>query len=299
MYKTMKRIILIAIGLISLLPVSAQVLSKEESAKLGNTLENLAREGQRKHREEVMAKQRKEQQRAAEVKNRTQLGLQRNQQQVQRLQDNYGVDDLRQRNAGNRPQRQNIQKTQIRSMQRSSPNGNDGRQARGNGRMNEYPQRNPGQRPCISPPSRGPRTPRVATEQTPVRRQPVVYRKPLGQFPPKTIANRVPPTRQHPVKPPVNPKQPAKPVRPVKPMSEDDFFCPKDKRVEIITWRDIKPGLCTKDVGITAAVMRYNRELMYHVGYENGGFSTQGRLPLIVVQRGDWYIVKSSRVLRK
>lgn len=75
MYKTMKQIILIAIGLISLLPVSAQVLSKEESAKLGNTLENLAREGQRKHREEVMAKQRKEQQRAAEVENRTQLGL--------------------------------------------------------------------------------------------------------------------------------------------------------------------------------------------------------------------------------
>lgn len=98
MYKTMKQIILIAIGLISLLPVSAQVLSKEESAKLGNTLENLAREGQRKHREEVMAKQRKEQQRAAEVENRTQLGLQQNKQQVQRLQENYGVDDLRQRN---------------------------------------------------------------------------------------------------------------------------------------------------------------------------------------------------------
>lgn len=73
MYKTMKQIILIAIGLISLLPVSAQVLSKEESAKLGNTLENLAREGQRKHREEVMAKQRKQQQRAAEIENRTQL----------------------------------------------------------------------------------------------------------------------------------------------------------------------------------------------------------------------------------
>ena len=84
MYKTMKQIILIAIGLISLLPVSAQVLSKEESAKLGNTLENLAREGQRKHREEVMAKQRKQQQRAAEIENRTQLGLQQNQQQVQR-----------------------------------------------------------------------------------------------------------------------------------------------------------------------------------------------------------------------
>lgn len=189
-------------------------------------------------------------------------------------------------------------------MQRSIPN-KDGRQARGNGRKNEYPQRNPGQRPCIEPSSRVPRTPRVPTDQTPVRRQPVVYRKPLGQFPPKTIAKRVPPTRRKsPVKPirPVNPKQPAKPVRPVKPvipMSEDDFFCPKDKRVEIITWRDIKPGLCTKDVGITAAVMRYNRELMYHVGYENGGFSTQGRAPLIVVKRGDWYIVRSSRVLRK
>ena len=301
MYKTMKQIILIAIGLISLLPVSAQVLSKEESAKLGNTLENLAREGQRKHREEVMAKQRKEQQRAAEVENRTQLGLQQNKQQVQRLQENYGVDDLRQRNGESRPQRRNIQKAHISSMQRSTPNGNDGRQARGNGGMNEYPQRNPGQRPCIEPPSRVPRTPRVPIDQAPVRRQPVVYRKPLGQFPPKTIAKKVPPTRQHPVKPirPVNPKQPAKPVRPVKPMSEDDFFCPKDKRVEIITWRDIKPGLCTKDAGITAAVMRYNRELMYDVGFVNGGFSTQGRSPLIVVQRGDWYIVKSSRVLRK
>lgn len=248
-----------------------------------------------------MAKQRKQQQRAAEIENRTQLGLQQNKQQVQRLQENYGVDDLRQRNGESRPQRRNIQKAQISSMQRSTPTGNDGREARGNGRMNEYPQRNPGQRPCIEPPSRVPRTPRVPIAQAPVRRQPVVYRKPLGQFPPKTIANRVPPTRQHPVKPirPVNPKQPAKPVRPVKPMSEDDFFCPKDKRVEIITWRDIKPGLCTKDAGITAAVMRYNRELMYDVGFVNGGFSTQGRLPLIVVQRGDWYIVKSSRVLRK
>lgn len=297
----MKQMILIAIGLISLLPVSAQVLSKEESAKLGNTLENLAREGQRKNREKYMAKQRKEQQRAAEVENRTQLGLQQNKQQVQRLQENYGVDDLRQRNGESRPQRRNIQKAQISSMQRSTPTGNDGREARGNGRMNEHPQRNPGQRPCIEPPSRVPRTPRVPIAQAPVRRQPVVYRKPLGQFPPKTIAKKVPPTRQHPVKPirPVNPKQPANPVRPVKPMSEDDFFCPKDKRVEIITWRDIKPGLCTKDAGITAAVMRYNRELMYDVGFVNGGFSTQGRSPLIVVQRGDWYIVKSSRVLRK
>lgn len=293
----MRHLFIFLFALCVLQPVSAQVSHQE----LGNKLDKAIQEAQRKNREKRMVEQRKEQQRAAEVKNRTQLGLQRNQQQVQRLQDNYGVDDLRQRNAGNRPQRQNIQKTQIRSMQRSSPNGNDGREARGNGRMNEYPQRNPGQRPCIEPPSRVPRTPRVPIAQAPVRRQPVVYRKPLGQFPPKTIANRVPPTRQHPVKPirPVNPKQPAKPVRPVKPMSEDDFFCPKDKRVENITWRDIKPGLCTKDVGITAAVMRYNRELMYHVGYENGGFSTQGRLPLIVVQRGDWYIVKSSRVLRK
>lgn len=299
MYKTMKQIILIAIGLISLLPVSAQVLSKEESAKLGNTLENLAREGQRKHREEVMAKQRKEQQRAAEVENRTQLGLQQNKQQVQRLQENYGVDDLRQRNGESRPQRRNIQKTEIKSMRNSTPTGNDVTQAKGygptDGDMRRYPN---GQRPRVP---EVPRAPRVPTDQVPVRHQPVVYRKPLGQFPPKTIAKKVPPTRQHPVKPirPVNPKQPAKPVRPVIPMSEDDFFCPKDKRVEIITWRDIKPGLCTKDAGITAAVMRYNRELMYDVGFVNGGFSTQGRSPLIVVQRGDWYIVKSSRVLRK
>lgn len=293
----MRHLFIFLFALCVLQPVSAQVSHQE----LGNKLDKAIQEAQRKYHEKVMAEQRRAQQREAEVENRTQLGLQRNQQQVQRLQDNYGVDDLRQRNAGNRPQRQNIQKTQIKSMRNSTPTGNDGREARGNGRMNEYPQRNPGQRPCIEPPSRVPRTPRVPIAQAPVRRQPVVYRKPLGQFPPKTIANRVPPTRQHSVKPirPVNPKQPAKPVRPVKPMSEDDFFCPKDKRVEIITWRDIKPGLCTKDVGITAAVMRYNRELMYHVGYENGGFSTQGRLPLIVVQRGDWYIVKSSRVLRK
>lgn len=293
----MRHLFIFLFALCVLQPVSAQVSHQE----LGNKLDKAIQEAQRKYHEKVMAEQRRAQQREAEVENRTQLGLQRNQQQVQRLQDNYGVDDLRQRNAGNRPQRQNIQKTQIKSMRNSTPTGNDGREARENGRMNEYPQRNPGQRPCIEPPSRVPRTPRVPIAQAPVRRQPVVYRKPLGQFPPKTIANRVPPTRQHPVKPirPVNPKQPAKPVRPVKPMSEDDFFCPKDKRVEIITWRDIKPGLCTKDVGITAAVMRYNRELMYHVGYENGGFSTQGRLPLIVVQRGDWYIVKSCRVLRK
>lgn len=299
----MRHILILLFALCVIQPVSAQ-WTQQQHNDLSNKLDNAIREAQRKNREKRMAEQRKQQQREAEVENRTQLGLQRNQQQVQRLQDNYGVDDLRQRNGGNRPQRQNIQKTQISSMQRSIPN-KDGRQARGNGRKNEYPQRNPGQRPCIEPSSRVPRTPRVPTDQTPVRRQPVVYRKPLGQFPPKTIAKRVPPTRRKsPVKPirPVNPKQPAKPVRPVKPvipMSEDDFFCPKDKRVKIITWRDIKPGLCTKDVGITAAVMRYNRELMYHVGYENGGFSTQGRAPLIVVKRGDWYIVRSSRVLRK
>lgn len=299
----MRYILILLFALCVIQPVSAQ-WTQQQHNDLSNKLDNAIREAQRKNREKRMAEQRKNQQREAEVENRTQLGLQRNQQQVQWLQDNYGVDDLRQRNGGNRPQRQNIQKTQISSMQRSIPN-KDGRQARGNGRKNEYPQRNPGQRPCIEPSSRVPRTPRVPTDQTPVRRQPVVYRKPLGPFPPKTIAKRVPPTRRKsPVKPirPVNPKQPAKPVRPVKPvipMSEDDFFCPKDKRVEIITWRDIKPGLCTKDVGITAAVMRYNRELMYHVGYENGGFSTQGRAPLIVVKRGDWYIVRSSRVLRK
>ena len=301
----MKHLFILLFAFCVLQPVSAQVLTKEESKKLGNTLERLAREGQRKNREQYMAKQREEQQRAAEVENRTQLGLQRNQQQVQRLQENYGVDDLRQRNGESRPQRRNIQKAQISSMQRSTPNGNDGRQARGNGGMNEYPQRNPGQRPCIEPSSRGPRTPRVPTDQAPVRRQPVVYRAPLGQFPPKTIAKRVPPTHQKPpVKPirPVNPKQPAKPerpVKPVKPMNEDDFFCPKDKRVEIITWRDIKPGLCTKDDGITAAVLRYNSELMNNVGIVNGRFSTQGLEPLIAEKRGDWYIVRSSRVLKK
>lgn len=295
----MRHILILFFALCVLQPVSAQVSHQE----LSNKLDKAIREAQRKHREEVMAKERRAQQRAAEVENRTQLGLQRNQQQVQRLQDNYGVDDLRQRNGESRPQRRNIQKTQIRRMQRNMPNKDDG-QTRGNGNMNEDPQRNPGQRPCISPPSREPRTPRVPTEPVPVRRQPVVYRAPLGQFPPKTIANRVSPSLQRSVRPtrPVNPKQPAKAVRPVKsvrPMSEDEFFCPKDKRVENVTWRNIKPGLCTKDVGITAAVMRYNNELMYNVGYVNGRFSTQGRTPLIVVKRGDWYIVRSSRVLRK
>ena len=301
----MKNLILLIFMLCLATPVMAQVNHQEVHDAVSRAVDEARAKAEAERKSKENAKKQKAQQQVQEIENKTQLGIQRNQQQVQRLQDNYGVDDLRQRNGGNRPQRQNIQKTQIRSMQRSTPNGNDGRQARENGRMNEYPQRNPGQRPCISPPSRGPRTPRVPTEPVPVRRQPVVYRAPLGQFPPKTIANGVPPTRQRPVKPvrprfdPVNPKQPTKPVRPVKPMTEDDFFCPKDKRVENITWRDIKPGLCSKDVGITATVMRYNRELMYHVGYENGGFSTQGRAPLIVVKRGDWYIVRSSRVLRK
>lgn len=297
----MKNFILLIVTLCLATPAMAQVNSQEVHDAVSRAVDAARAKAEAERKSKENAKKQQTRQQVQEIENKTQLGIQRNQQQVQRLQDNYGVDDLRQRNGESRPQRRNIQKAHISSMQRSTPNGNDGRQARGNGGMNEYPQRNPGQRPCIEPPSRVPRTPRVPIDQAPVRRQPVVYRKPLGQFPPKTIAKKVPPTRQHPVKPirPVNPKQPAKPVRPVIPMSEDDFFCPKDKRVEIITWRDIKPGLCTKDAGITAAVMRYNRELMYDVGFVNGGFSTQGRSPLIVVQRGDWYIVKSSRVLRK
>lgn len=293
----MKQIILIAIGLISLLPVSAQVLSKEESAKLGNTLENLAREGQRKHREEVMAKQRKEQQRAAEVENRTQLGLQQNKQQVQRLQENYGVDDLRKRNGENRPERRNIQKTEIKSMRNSTPTGNDVTQAKGygptDGDMRRYPN---GQRPRVP---EVPRAPRVPTDQVPVRHQPVVYRAPLGQFPPKPTIGKANPQPTRPSVKPVNPINPEQPARPVGPMSKEDFFCPKNKYVENITWRDIKPGLCTKDVGITRAVMLYNNDLMYNVGFVNGKFSTQGGEPLIVEKRGDYYLVKSSRVLKK
>lgn len=175
----MRHILILLFALCVIQPVSAQ-WTQQQHNDLSNKLDNAIREAQRKNREKRMAEQRKQQQRAAEIENRTQLGLQQNQQQVQRLQDNYGVDDLRQRNGESRPQRRNIQKAHISSMQRSTPNGNDGRQARGNGGMNEYPQRNPGQRPCIEPPSRVPRTPRVPIDQAPVRRQPVVYRKPLG-----------------------------------------------------------------------------------------------------------------------
>lgn len=70
-------------------------------------------------------------------------------------------------------------------------------------------------------------------------------------------------------------------------MNEDNFFQPRNKQVQTITWRNVKPGFRTKDVGITHAVMRYNTELMYHVGMRNGRFDTQGKEPLIVVKRGD------------
>ena len=292
MYKTMKQIILIAIGLISLLPVSAQVLSNEERAKMRNNLGNLALEGQRKHREEVMAKQRKEQQRAAEVENRTQLGLQKNKQQVQRLQEDYGVDDLRQRNGENRPERRNIQKTQTEGMRHSTPTGNDVTQAKGYGPndddMRHYPD---GQRPSVPEVSRAPRVP---TDQVPSRKQSVVYHAPLGQFPPEsTIGKANPQSTFKPSVEPVEPINPGQPARPVEPMSKEDFFCPKNKYVENIAWRDIKPGLCTKDVGITRAVMLYNNDLMYNVGFVNGKFSTQGGEQLIVEKRGDYYLVKS------
>ena len=65
----MRHLFILLFALCVLQPVSAQVLSPEESKKLGNTLENLAREGQRKNREKYMAKQRKDQQRAAEAEN--------------------------------------------------------------------------------------------------------------------------------------------------------------------------------------------------------------------------------------
>ena len=82
-------------------------------------------------------------------------------------------------------------------------------------------------------------------------------------------------------------------------MNEDDFFQPRNKQPQTITWRNVKPGFRTKDVAITHAVMRYNTELMYHVGMRNRRFDTQGKEPLIVIKRGDYYIVQSSRVLRK
>lgn len=53
----------------------------------------------------------KAQQQVQEIENRTQLGIQRNQQQVQRLENGYGVNELRQRNTMNRPPQRNVRKT--------------------------------------------------------------------------------------------------------------------------------------------------------------------------------------------
>lgn len=289
----MRHIFIILFALCILHPAYAQVTGQELSDKLDKAI----REAQRKHREEVMAKQRQEQQREAEVENRTQLGLQQNKQQTQRLQENYGVDDLRQRNINNRPSKRNVAKVKITKIQSRTPDNTGGVQADGNERTEDDTRSQPyNQRPCITP--HKPRPPRVPTGIVPGNRQPVVYRAPLGQFPPRPAIKQQPPSSFRSADP-VKSKQSGVPAKRGKMKNEDDFFCPKNKRVQNINWRDLKPGLCTKDVGITAAVLRYNKELMYKVGNVNGRFSTQGLVPLIVVKRGDYYIVKSSRVLRK
>ena len=307
----MKQIILIVFSLIFLLPVSAQVSHQE----LGNKLDAAIRKAQKEHRAKVMAEQQHAQERAAEVENRTQLGLQRNQQQVQRLQDNYGVDDLRQRNASSRPRQRRIQKTQVRRLQRTTPvwTRRDGQETTGYAQSSGrgYPSRIVARRPMPSRSSRPPRTPRMPYNNTQRRNKTVVYRAALGQFPPKVTPRRTVPsgtTRRSSASTTPRRTMPSgtthrssasTTARPKVTKDSGNFFNSKGEQIQTITWRNVKPGMYTKDVGITSVVMQYNNELMYHVGSVNGRFSTQNRAPLRVVKRGDYYIVKSSRVLRK
>ena len=311
MLETMKQIILIVFSLIFLLPVSAQVSHQE----LGNKLDAAIRKAQKEHRAKVMAEQQHAQERAAEVENRTQLGLQRNQQQVQRLQDNYGVDDLRQRNASSRPRQRRIQKTQVRRLQRTTPvwTRRDGQETTGYAQSSGrgYPSRIVARRPMPSRSSRPPRTPRMPYNNTQRRNKTVVYRAALGQFPPKVTPRRTVPsgtTRRSSASTTPRRTMPSgtthrssasTTARPKVTKDSGNFFNSKGEQIQTITWRNVKPGMYTKDVGITSVVMQYNNELMYHVGSVNGRFSTQNRAPLRVVKRGDYYIVKSSRVLRK
>lgn len=286
----MKNFILLIVMLCLATPAMAQVNSQEVHDAVSRAVDAARAKAEAERKSKENAKKQQTRQQVQEIENKTQLGIQKNQQQMQRLKNGYGVNELRQRNTMNRPPQRNVRKTKINKLQHVTPSWEPKIYPRGKevtDRMAASFRPLKPIRPQTNRPPRRPYAPKSKTENKRVNYISSAKR----QVPPyKYVSNGRTVNRQG----TAMRNQPPKVA-----MNEGNFFQPTDKPVETITWRNVKPGFRTKDVGITHAVMRYNTELMYNVGMRNGRLDTQGKEPLIVVKRGDYYIVQSYRVLRK
>ena len=271
-------------------PVMAQVNNQEVHDAVSRAVDAARAKAEAERKSKKNAKKQKAQQQVQEIENRTQLGIQRNQQQVQRLENGYGVNELHQRNTMNRPSHRNVRKTKINKLQHVTPSWEPKIYPKGKQVTDRMAASFRPLRPIRPQTNRPPRRPRAPMYQNGNKRVNYITSARQQVPPHKYVSNGRTVNRRGTAKRNLPPKAA---------MNEDDFFQPRNKQPQTITWRNVKPGFRTKDVAITHAVMRYNTELMYHVGMRNGRFDTQGKEPLIVIKRGDYYIVQSSRVLRK
>lgn len=271
-------------------PVMAQVNHQEVHDAVSRAVDEARAKAEAERKSKENAKKQKAQQQVQEIENKTQLGIQRNQQQVQRLENGYGVNELRQRNTMNRPSHRSVRKTKINKLQHVTPSWEPKIYPKGKQVTDRMAASFRPLKPIRPQTNRPPRRPYAPKSQTGNKRVNYI----------SSARQQVPPHKYVSNGRTVNRRGTAKRYLPPKAaMNEDDFFQPRNKQPQTITWRNVKPGFRTKDVAITHAVMRYNTELMYHVGMRNRRFDTQGKEPLIVIKRGDYYIVQSSRVLRK
>lgn len=271
-------------------PVMAQVNHQEVHDAVSRAVDEARAKAEAERKSKENAKKQKAQQQVQEIENKTQLGIQRNQQQVQRLENGYGVNELRQRNTMNRPSRRSVRKTKINKLQHVTPSWEPKIYPKGKQVTDRMAASFRPLKPIRPQTNRPPRRPYAPKSQTGNKRVNYITSARQQVPPHKYVSNGRTVNRRGTAKRNLPPKAA---------MNEDDFFQPRNKQPQTITWRNVKPGFRTKDVAITHAVMRYNTELMYHVGMRNRRFDTQGKEPLIVIKRGDYYIVQSSRVLRK
>lgn len=286
----MKNFILLIVMLCLATPAMAQVNHQELRDILIRKAEEAQAKAEAERKSKENAKKQKARQQVQEIENKTQLGIQRNQQQVQRLENGYGVNELRQRNTMNRPPHRNVRKTKINKLQHVTSSWEPKIYPKGKQVTDRMAASFRPLKPIRPQTNRPPRRPYAPKSQTGNKRVNYISSARQQVPPHKYVSNGRTVNRRGTAKRNLPPKAA---------MNEDDFFQPRNKQPQTITWRNVKPGFRTKDVAITHAVMRYNTELMYHVGMRNRRFDTQGKEPLIVIKRGDYYIVQSSRVLRK
>lgn len=286
----MKNFILLIVMLCLATPAMAQVNSQEVHDAVSRAVDAARAKAEAERKSKENAKKQQTRQQVQEIENKTQLGIQKNQQQMQRLKNGYGVNELRQRNTMNRPPQRNVRKTKINKLQHVTPSWEPKIYPRGKEVTDRMAASFRPLKPIRPQTNRPPRRPYAPKSQTENKRVNYI----------SSAKRQVPPYKYVSNGRTVNRRGTAMRNQPPKvAMNEDSFFLHRNKQPQTITWRNVKPGFRTKDVGITHAVMRYNTELMYHMGIRNGRFDTQGKKPLIVVKRGDYYIVQSSKVLRK